>query len=199
MMIIIFVRGRRLPHRVSHVLAGRARRLGTMGMSRSGKDRKRSVGTKHCASRKDPRERSGLDTWFRICPIGLGARIVSQVEVRPMPIFPSYMSHSGLLVVIIDDWQSGGKGNFAGQSALLGSLLHFSTLGGHFGDPGVPTRTPQRTPGELDLHFLRFSENFGLLLASTLWLFLCVFFVVRGSKAIWVPGSVFSDLGVFFL
>ena len=62
------------------------------------------MGTKHCGNRRDPRERNGLDTWFRICHIGLGARIVSQAEVKHMPIFPNYMSHSGLSVVIIVLW-----------------------------------------------------------------------------------------------
>ena len=67
-------------------------------------DPKRSVGIVHCGNRKDPPERNGLDTWFRICHIGLGARIVSQAEARLMPIFPSYMSHSGSSVVIIVLW-----------------------------------------------------------------------------------------------
>ena len=62
------------------------------------------MGIAHCVSRRDPRERNGLDTWFRICHIGLGAHTVSQAEARHTPIFPNYMSHSGLSVVIIVLW-----------------------------------------------------------------------------------------------
>ena len=69
-----------------------------------GVDQKRFVGIAHYVSRKHRREKSGLDTWFRICHIGLGAHTVSQAEAKHTLIFPNCMSHSVLLVVIIVLW-----------------------------------------------------------------------------------------------
>ena len=69
-----------------------------------GMDQKRFVGIAHYVSRRDRQERNGLDTWFRICHIGLGARIVSQVVAKPTHIFPSYMNRSGSSAATIVSW-----------------------------------------------------------------------------------------------
>ena len=69
-----------------------------------GVDQRRLVGIAHCVSRRDLREKSGLDTWFRICHIGLGAHTVSQAEAKPTLIFPNYMSRSASSAAITVLW-----------------------------------------------------------------------------------------------